>query len=54
MFVGNFGLGGDYNQFPIDVDAAINQFKASGVEKLLIDVTNNPGSYEIMTKCQTF
>ena len=54
MFVGSFAAGTDYNQFQVDVEAAINQFKASGVEKLLIDVTNNPGPYEIMTKCLTF
>ncbi|KAI9463969.1 hypothetical protein BJY52DRAFT_1401034 [Lactarius psammicola] len=29
--------------FPLDVDAAVKQFKASGVTNLLIDVTNNVG-----------
>jgi 6,7-dimethyl-8-ribityllumazine synthase len=51
MFVGTFEA--EFNQFTVDVEAAVNQFKASGVEKLLIDVTNNLGSYEIMMKCQT-
>ncbi|KAH8990807.1 hypothetical protein EDB92DRAFT_724534 [Lactarius akahatsu] len=43
MFVGSFE--GDFNQFPLDVDAAVKQFKASGVTNLLIDVTNNGGGY---------
>ncbi|KAH9955472.1 hypothetical protein BC827DRAFT_1271685 [Russula dissimulans] len=43
MFVGSFG--GNYSHFPRDVEAAMNQFKASGVENLLIDVTNNGGGY---------
>jgi len=42
MFVGSFG--GNFSHFPRDVEAAVNQFKASGVENLLIDVTNNGGS----------
>ncbi|KAI9438205.1 hypothetical protein H4582DRAFT_2148664 [Lactarius indigo] len=41
MFVGSFD--GDINQFPLDVAAAVKQFKASDVTNLLIDVTNNPG-----------
>ncbi|KAH8990803.1 hypothetical protein EDB92DRAFT_1946330 [Lactarius akahatsu] len=31
--------------FPLDVDAAVKQFKASGVTNLLIDVTNNGGGF---------
>jgi hypothetical protein len=41
MFVGSFE--GDYYQFPLDVQAAVTQFKTSGVTNLLVDVTNNPG-----------
>ncbi|KAH9077631.1 hypothetical protein EDB83DRAFT_2514346 [Lactarius deliciosus] len=43
MFVGSFV--GVITQFPLDVDAAVKQFKASGVTNLLIDVTNNGGGY---------
>jgi len=43
MFVGSFD--GDFNQFQVDVEAAVNQFNASGVTRLLVDVTNNPGGY---------
>ncbi|KAH9988078.1 hypothetical protein BJV74DRAFT_839926 [Russula compacta] len=43
MFVGSFE--GDFNQFQVDVEAAVRQFKASGVKNLLIDVTNNGGGY---------
>ncbi|KAH9077636.1 hypothetical protein EDB83DRAFT_2514350 [Lactarius deliciosus] len=43
MFVGSFE--GDFAQFPLDVDAAVKQFKASGVTNLLIDVTNNGGGF---------
>ncbi|KAH8994242.1 hypothetical protein EDB92DRAFT_1850975 [Lactarius akahatsu] len=43
MFVGSFE--GDYFQFPVDVEAAVRQFTASGVTNLLIDVTNNGGGY---------
>ncbi|KAI0267449.1 hypothetical protein BC834DRAFT_78050 [Gloeopeniophorella convolvens] len=43
MFVGSFE--GDFNQFPVDVEAAVNQFKASGVKNVLIDVTNNGGGF---------
>jgi hypothetical protein len=42
MFVGSFD--GDFKQFQVDVEAAVNQFNASGVTRLLVDVTNNPGS----------
>ena len=41
MFVGSFE--DDLNQFPLDVQAAVEQFKASGVTNLLVDVTNNGG-----------
>jgi hypothetical protein len=44
MFVGSFEQD-DISQFPADVAAAFDQFKASGVKNILIDVTNNPGSY---------
>ncbi|KAH9169337.1 hypothetical protein EDB89DRAFT_1854571 [Lactarius sanguifluus] len=43
MFVGSFK--GDFAQFPLDVDLAVKQFKASGVTNLLIDVTNNGGGF---------
>lgn len=46
MFVGSFG--GDFNQFQTDVVAAFDQFKASGVSRLLIDLTNNGGELEFM------
>ncbi len=48
MFVGSFE--GDFDQFPLDVDAAVKQFKASGVTNLLIDVTNNGGSHTFLTE----
>jgi hypothetical protein len=41
MFVGSFA--GDFEAFQSDTVAAINSFKASGVEQLLIDLTNNGG-----------
>ncbi|KAH8986936.1 hypothetical protein EDB86DRAFT_2206928 [Lactarius hatsudake] len=43
MFVGSFE--GVITQFPLDVDAAVKEFKASGVTNLLIDVTNNGGGF---------
>ncbi|KAF8270054.1 hypothetical protein EI94DRAFT_1723741 [Lactarius quietus] len=43
MFVGSFE--GNFFQFPFDVQAAVKQFKASGVTNLLIDVTDNGGGY---------
>ncbi|KAK7684903.1 hypothetical protein QCA50_011736, partial [Cerrena zonata] len=43
MFVGSFE--GDFNQFQTDTVAAIDQFKASGVSRLLIDLTNNGGGF---------
>jgi C-terminal processing protease CtpA/Prc len=42
MFVGTFDT--DFDQFPLDVDAAIKQLQESEVTNLLIDVTNNPGA----------
>ncbi|KAJ8475311.1 hypothetical protein ONZ45_g15653 [Pleurotus djamor] len=43
MFVGSFG--GDFNGFQHDVVSAITQFKASGVTRLLIDLTDNGGMH---------
>ena len=43
MFFGNFA--GDPIQFQFDVIDAFNEFKASGVTNLLVDVTGNPGSH---------
>ncbi|KAI0052380.1 hypothetical protein FA95DRAFT_1392982 [Auriscalpium vulgare] len=43
MFIGSFE--GDFVQFQTDTVAAINQFKASGVTNLLIDITNNGGGF---------
>ena len=52
MFVGTFGTtDSDLTQFPIDVQAAVTQFTASGVTNLLIDVTNNPGWCTFSPKC---
>lgn len=42
MFVGSFE--GDFNQFQTDTLAAVQQFQASGVTRLLIDLTNNGGA----------
>lgn len=42
MFVGSFE--GDFVQFQTDTVAAIQQFKASGVTHLLLDLTNNGGT----------
>jgi len=45
MFVGTFEADDDANnQFPADIEAAVNDFKSSGVTNLLIDVTDNGGS----------
>lgn len=49
MFVGSFE--GDFDQFPLDVDAAVTQFKASGVTNLLVDVTNNGGPHAFLNEC---
>lgn len=49
MFIGSFE--GNFDQFQLDVDAAVQQFKASGVTNLLIDVTNNGGSFASAIKC---
>lgn len=43
MFVGSFE--GDFNQFQTDTQAAIAQFKKSGVTRLIIDLTNNGGGF---------
>lgn len=43
MFVGSFE--GDFDQFPLDVEAAVLELKASGVTNLLIDLTNNGGTF---------
>lgn len=44
MFVGTFEPS-DYNGFQTDVVSAIDTFKAAGVKKLIIDLTNNGGGY---------
>jgi len=46
MVIGSFNAHDEdlNNQFPDDVEAAVNAFKASGVTNLVIDVTNNNGS----------
>ena len=45
MFIGTFeGSDDANNQFPADIEAAVNEFKSSGVTNLLIDVTDNGGS----------
>jgi len=46
MVIGTFEADNEdlNNQFPDDVEAAVNAFKASGVTNLVIDVTNNDGS----------
>jgi hypothetical protein len=41
MFVGAFD--GDFYQSYIDIAAAFDEFGASGVTNLVIDVTNNGG-----------
>jgi C-terminal processing protease CtpA/Prc len=41
MFIGSFG--GDFAGFQTDVVSAVSAFKAAGVTKLLIDLTNNGG-----------
>jgi hypothetical protein len=46
MFIGSFG--GDFNQTQVDIAAAFDQFHASGVTNLVIDVTNNGGLYGFM------
>lgn len=43
MFIGSFE--GNFTQFQLDVDSAVQQFTASGVTNLIIDVTNNGGGY---------
>jgi hypothetical protein len=46
MFVGSFSPA-DFYSFMDDTVAAINDFKAAGVKKLLIDLTNNGGQHTI-------
>ncbi|KIP04036.1 hypothetical protein PHLGIDRAFT_121058 [Phlebiopsis gigantea 11061_1 CR5-6] len=43
MFVGSFE--GNFIDFQVDAQAAINQFKESGVTQLIIDLTNNGGGF---------
>ncbi|KAJ7291209.1 hypothetical protein C8J57DRAFT_1271818 [Mycena rebaudengoi] len=43
MFIGSFG--GDFAGFQTDVVSAVSAFKAAGVTKLLIDLTNNGGGF---------
>ncbi|KAI0089698.1 hypothetical protein BDY19DRAFT_889505 [Irpex rosettiformis] len=43
MFVGSFE--GDFVQFQTDTDSAIKVFQEAGVERLLIDLTNNGGGF---------
>lgn len=42
MFVGSFEPT-DFNQFQFDVQAAVQDFQAAGITRLLIDLTNNGG-----------
>jgi hypothetical protein len=46
MFVGSFG--GDFYQTQVDIADAFDQFQASGVTNLVIDVTDNGGLYGFM------
>jgi hypothetical protein len=46
MFVGSFA--GDIIQSQVDIAAAFDQFSASGVTNLVIDVTDNGGLYGFM------
>jgi len=50
MFIGSFA--GDFYQFQFDVEAAVNELKVHRVENLLIDVTNNGGSFTFLIKYQ--
>lgn len=43
MFVGSFS--DNFLQFETDVSSAISAFKAAGITRLLIDVTNNAGGF---------
>ena len=45
MFVGSFE--GDFVQFQTDTDAAIKAFQKLGVERLIIDLTNNGGVFRL-------
>jgi len=49
MFVGSFEPD-DFDQFQKDVADAIDSFKASGVTRLLIDLTNNGGMKHYITR----
>ncbi|KAI0686326.1 hypothetical protein BC835DRAFT_1408615 [Cytidiella melzeri] len=44
MFVGSFEPD-DFNSFQTDTVAAVNEFQASGVTRLIIDLTNNGGGF---------
>ena len=46
MFIGSFE--GDFVQFQTDTVSAMNAFKAAGVSRLLIDLTDNGGK---LKKC---
>lgn len=46
MFVGSFEPT-DFNQFQFDVQAAVENFQAANVTRLLIDLTNNGGKYTL-------
>jgi hypothetical protein len=48
MFVGSFT--GDFNQTQVDIATAFNQFHASGVKNILIDVTDNTGLFKSVMK----
>ncbi|QRV98977.1 peptidase family S41 protein [Ceratobasidium sp. AG-Ba] len=43
LMVGSFG--GDYEKFQTDTLAALNKFKSSGVQQLIVDTTGNGGGY---------
>ena len=51
MFVGSFD--GDFFQTQVDIAAAFDEFYASGVTNLVIDVTNNGGLYGFMMETET-
>jgi hypothetical protein len=46
MYIGSFA--GDFTQLQVDIAAAFDQFLASGVTNLVIDVTENGGLYGFM------
>ena len=43
MFVGSFE--GEFVQFQTDTVSAINAFKAAGVSRLILDLSNNGGGF---------